>query len=77
MAGVDVGDVVLEVNGEDCHGKVEIAKVMELKALIQEVKIHETSAKSGPLVRSCLPDRLTLRMKLCIKALYMMLYDSL
>ena len=50
MAGVCVGDVVLEVNGQDCReGVAGVATVMGLKMLIQQVKVSSRE-KAGSLV---------------------------
>lgn len=35
-AGVEVGDVILDVNGLNCRKKVDITQVMELKMLVQQ-----------------------------------------
>lgn len=48
-AGVCVGDVVLEVNGQDCREGVAVATVMALKMLIQQVK-HSGREKAGSWV---------------------------
>ena len=49
-AGVCVGDVVLEVNGQDCReGVAGVPTVMALKMLIQQVK-HSSREKAGSWV---------------------------
>ena len=45
LAGVKVGDVVVEVNGRDCRNEIEIPQIMELKMLIQRVKVR---GRDGP-----------------------------
>ena len=52
-AGVCIGDVVLEVNGQDCReGVAGVSVVMGLKMLIQQVKVSSKKTSSG--VRACL-----------------------
>lgn len=39
LAGVQVGDKVLEVNGQDCSKGMDVTKLMELKMLVQQVMV--------------------------------------
>ncbi len=41
---MEVGDEVLEVNGQDCSKGIEVTKLMELKMLIQQVAVGKASS---------------------------------
>lgn len=53
-AGVRVGDIILDVNGLNCRKKVEIAKLMELKMMVQQTSRKESVGKEHINVRQSL-----------------------
>ncbi len=46
---MEVGDKVLEVNGQDCRKGIKVTKLMELKMLIQQVMVKGAS-QTGTMV---------------------------
>ena len=47
LAGVEVGDAVMEVNGQSCTEGVEISKIMELKMLLQHTAVGSDAIEDG------------------------------
>lgn len=50
LAGIKVGEVILEVNGLNCRRKVDISRLMELKMLVQQTRLEGEQTKQEHII---------------------------